>query len=86
LSLTLPHCLSGSLRRGTIYISQDFAIPEGIVFKEIDKNTGKLATGACPDVIQEAFIRGTEPGEFCSVHKENLIQWIMRKILDYLDC
>jgi len=61
-------------------LSQDFAIPEGIVFKEIDKNTGKLATGACPDVIQEAFIRGTEPGEFCSVHKENLIQWIMRKI------
>jgi len=59
---------------------QDFAVPQGIIFKEIDKDTGKLATGACPDVIYEAFIRGTEPKEFCSVHKENLIQWIIREI------
>ena len=60
--------------------SQDFTVPEGIVFKEIDKGTGKLATGGCPEVIHEAFVRGTEPRQFCPVHKENLIQWIIRKI------
>ena len=60
--------------------SQDFTVPEGIVFKEIDKDTGKLATGGCPNVIHEAFVRGTEPRQFCPVHKENLIQWIIRKI------
>lgn len=59
---------------------QDFTAPEGIVFEDIDKDTGKLATGACPNVIHEAFIRGTEPTEFCPAHRENLIQWIIRKI------
>jgi penicillin-binding protein 1A len=42
--------------------------PEGIVFIDVDKETGLLATPSCPKVIAEAFIPGTEPQERCSAH------------------
>jgi len=45
-----------------------FPVPDGIVFAEIDKDTGKLATPGCPKVINEAFLAGTEPKEYCPVH------------------
>jgi penicillin-binding protein 1B len=49
--------------------SQRFLPPmEGIVFVDIDKETGLLATPSCPMVISEAFIAGTEPQERCSAH------------------
>jgi penicillin-binding protein 1B len=42
--------------------------PEGIVFVDIDRDTGLLATPACPRVRSEAFIAGTEPREPCNAH------------------
>ena len=42
--------------------------PEGIVFVDIDRDTGLLATPACPRVRSEAFIAGTEPRELCAAH------------------
>src|SRR4029077_20031520 len=48
--------------------SQAFDVPEGIVFVDIDKDTGKVATPFCPNVFREAFIAGTEPTEPCAVH------------------
>jgi penicillin-binding protein 1B len=45
---------------------RSFEVPEeNIVFVDIDKRTGLLATPYCPDVISEAFIAGTEPAEPC---------------------
>jgi len=48
--------------------SMPFEAPEGINFVEIDPETGKLATPACPKKFKEAFIDGTEPTESCEVH------------------
>jgi membrane carboxypeptidase/penicillin-binding protein len=45
-----------------------FEPPEGISFLEIDRDTGKLATPACPRTIAESFITGTEPVEICPLH------------------
>ena len=45
-----------------------FVAPDGVVFAEIDKANGKLATPMCPSVINEAFLAGTQPTEFCDVH------------------
>jgi penicillin-binding protein 1B len=46
-----------------------FSAPEtGVVFVDIDKDNGLLATPSCPNVISEAFIAGTEPYERCSRH------------------
>ena len=49
--------------------SVPFTVPEGIVFVEIDAQTGKLATPNCPKVISESFIAGSEPHEVCELHR-----------------
>ena len=42
---------------------------EGISFAEIDRDTGYLATPACPRTMTESFLTGTEPREYCELHK-----------------
>ena len=49
--------------------NQPFAEPEGVTWVEIDKDTGKLAAPACPRVIREAFLAGSEPLEVCELHR-----------------
>ncbi len=41
--------------------------PQGIVFRGICLDSGLLATSTCPRVIKEAFIKGTQPSEWCSM-------------------
>jgi penicillin-binding protein 1B len=49
--------------------TREFAVPESnIIFVEVDRETGLLATPACPKTIEEAFIAGTEPFEVCQWH------------------
>jgi penicillin-binding protein 1B len=47
----------------------EFEVPEGISFVDIDKDTGKLAVPACPRVFHEAFLAGTEPTQACDLHR-----------------
>jgi penicillin-binding protein 1B len=48
---------------------QRLAAPSSnIVFMDIDRDTGLLATPYCPKTIAESFIAGTEPQEYCSWH------------------
>ena len=49
--------------------SVPFDAPEGVSFVEIDRDTGKLALPGCPRTISESFIAGTEPGEYCELHR-----------------
>ena len=49
--------------------SVPFQVPGGITFADIDAQTGQLATPACPKVISESFIAGTEPRELCELHR-----------------
>jgi penicillin-binding protein 1B len=42
--------------------------PEGIVYVEIDKDTGLLAKPSCPHKRMELFVAGTEPREPCGAH------------------
>jgi penicillin-binding protein 1B len=49
---------------------QSFDIPDGIVLKRIDPTNGQRANESCPVVIDEIFIRGTEPHVFCQEHDE----------------
>ena len=48
--------------------SPTFQTPEGITFVDIDRDTGQIAGPACPRVLSEAFIIGTEPKELCHLH------------------
>ena len=52
--------------------SRDFPIPQGIVRRDIDPQTGQLATSKCPERVVEVFIEGTEPSVFCEVHGSSL--------------
>ncbi|MEQ1573866.1 MAG: PBP1A family penicillin-binding protein [Vicinamibacterales bacterium] len=47
-----------------------FEVPEGITFAEIDRDTGKLALPTCPRTFNESFLTGTEPTEYCELHRE----------------
>ncbi len=49
--------------------STPFEVPEGIAFAEIDRDTGKLALPGCPRTYNEGFISGTEPTEYCELHR-----------------
>jgi penicillin-binding protein 1B len=74
-----PHGLSGAQAALPIWIDfmkqaletypqGDFAVPPGIAFAEIDTGNGKLASLACPAVVREAFLAGTEPPP-CDEHR-----------------
>jgi penicillin-binding protein 1B len=64
----LPIWTSFMLRAMAGRPNSSFATPDGIAFLEIDRDTGKLATFACPRIFREAFIAGTEPAEICHLH------------------
>ena len=51
---------------------KEFPVPDGIVFREIDKKSGLLKrAGACPeeDISTEPFIEGQEPKKLCNLHR-----------------
>jgi penicillin-binding protein 1B len=51
------------------HANQAFETPDGITWVDIDRDTGKLATPGCPRTMTESFISGTEPGEYCELHR-----------------
>jgi len=51
-------------------VSEEFPVPEGITFREVDARTGLLATEDSERVIREAFLDGTEPTQF---HRSPLV-------------
>ena len=48
-----------------------FQVPSGITFAEIDRDTGKLATPGCERTLNESFLVGTEPTEYCPLHGDS---------------
>ncbi len=45
-----------------------FDIPDGVVSAQIDADSGQLATTACPRVVTEYYLLGTQPVQFCAQH------------------
>ena len=39
-----------------------FPVPDGVVFANIDNETGQLVSSGSKSVVRQAFIDGTEPG------------------------
>ncbi len=48
--------------------SGGFEPPDGVVFADIDRDTGKIAVPGCPRVFHESFLAGTAPTELCMLH------------------
>jgi membrane carboxypeptidase/penicillin-binding protein len=49
--------------------SVPFEAPPGVTFVQIDRATGKRATPLCPSTITEVFLEGTEPVDYCELHR-----------------
>jgi penicillin-binding protein 1B len=47
---------------------KDFEVPEGVVSAQVDPETGALATSACPQVITDYYLLGSQPTQFCPLH------------------
>jgi penicillin-binding protein 1B len=59
---------------------EPFPVPPDIVFAKIDRATGKLAAYGCEDVIDEAFVDGTQPTQECDLHKDPIIERFRDKL------
>jgi penicillin-binding protein 1B len=46
----------------------NFDVPDGVVSAQIDGDTGQLATTACPRVVTDYYLLGTQPVQFCLLH------------------
>ena len=64
----LPIWTSFMMRALAGHPNDPFESPTGISYLDIDRDTGQLATPACPRTFNEAFIQGTEPTEACRLH------------------
>jgi penicillin-binding protein 1B len=47
----------------------NFTAPDGVVSVQIDPLSGELATGACPSARNEYYLVGTQPSQFCHLHR-----------------
>ncbi|HHV62039.1 MAG TPA: penicillin-binding protein 1A [Firmicutes bacterium] len=57
-----------ALQKGIIQ-PREFPVPSGVVLGvKICKESGLLATPACPATRTEVFVKGTEPTEYCKLH------------------
>ncbi len=50
---------------------KNFNVPERILFRKTCSKTGLLATQYCPKAREDAFIRGSEPSDSCTLHNFN---------------
>jgi len=44
---------------------EDFSVPAGVLFKQVDVKTGLLSSENCKQSVREAFLPGTEPRKYC---------------------
>jgi penicillin-binding protein 1B len=51
--------------------NRSFDVPDGVTFVDIDRDTGKLATPGCERTLTESFLVGTEPTDYCELHRQN---------------
>jgi penicillin-binding protein 1B len=68
------------------YGERPFQVPAGVVFRDVDRHSGLLASFTCPESVHEAFIVGTEPAVTCdgrridggSQPEERGLNWLER--------
>jgi penicillin-binding protein 1B len=64
----------------TVEPAGGFVTPPSVVFRDVDPETGKLASSGCPATVHEAFLASTEPRELCPEHGPvDLFQSIFRR-------
>lgn len=59
-----------------------FSVPEGIVFANIDLDTGHLASATSKSVLRQAFIEGTEPSPNSKSSQEDNTDFLKRDLTE----
>ncbi len=80
----LPVWLSFTRRALAARPNVPFPVPDELSYAEIDRDTGGLATPACPRTMIEVFLPGTEPRERCQLHGGNPIGTALGRLSDWL--
>ena len=47
---------------------RDFEVPAGLTFAQTCRESGCLAGPACPNPVEDVFVAGTAPQEYCTLH------------------
>ncbi|MCZ7585596.1 MAG: penicillin-binding transpeptidase domain-containing protein [Deltaproteobacteria bacterium] len=55
-----------------------FEVPERIVRRKIDPESGMLAGFDCPQFTEEVFLEGTEPEEECELHSDSVLDFFKK--------
>lgn len=63
----------------------DFPIPEGVVWRRVCAETGRLATPACPKTREDVFVLRPEPTQECEYHKYFFLQEGLDQEFEALD-
>jgi membrane peptidoglycan carboxypeptidase len=50
------------------YLDRPFYVPPDVVWRDVDPQTGQLATAYCPTRRRMPFLAGTAPGSGCALH------------------
>ena len=59
------------MKRATVGLKpKGFTAPRGVVYANIDRESGLLATERCPRVTREAFLAGAVPLDYCLWHSD----------------
>jgi penicillin-binding protein 1A len=67
---TIAAPMWGKIMAAIDTLPQDgFTEPEGLVHVKVCQETGRIARDMCPKPLDEVFIRGTEPTDFCDLHR-----------------
>lgn len=67
------------------YASEEFSVPDNIVFKKVCIKSGLLASPACPYPVDAPFISGTEPVKECDIHTAVKVNDFMNQDLEGFD-
>ena len=61
----LPIWLEFMKKAHSEHSAEEFSVPDGIIFKQVDPKNGLLSTERCRNSIREAYLPGSEPRQFC---------------------
>src|SRR5258706_11685279 len=64
----VPIWVSHMNRIGGMVPDVDWKRPDDVVVRQVDPQSGMLATPFCPQTRSEIFVSGTEPAAVCSLH------------------
>jgi len=62
---------------------KSFDVPGGVTAVDIDPDTGQLATPNCVHTLREVFLTGTEPHEYCALHRGSRVSGALRGIGEF---